>query len=123
MKVLGNIIWFVFGGWLNWIVWTLAGILCCITIVGIPFGQQCFKFANLTVMPFGKDVEFGGGAFSMIINIIWIILIGWEMAVANVMSAVLCCISIIGIPFAGQFIKIAKLWLMPFGAEIKGIED
>lgn len=123
MKLLGNIIWFIFGGWLNWLSWTVAGLLCCITIVGIPFGVQCFKFAKLTVMPFGKDIEFGGGVVSLLINIIWIVLIGWEMAVANLVSAVLCCITIVGIPFAGQFVKIAKLWLFPFGAEIKEIED
>ncbi len=122
MKLLGNIIWFIFGGLLDWIGWTVAGLLCCITIVGIPFGVQCFKFANLTVMPFGKDIEFGGGVVSLLINIIWIVLIGWEMAVANLMSALLCCITIVGIPFAGQFVKIAKLWLFPFGAEIKEIE-
>ena len=121
MKTLGNIIWFIFGGWLNWLAWMCAGIICCITIIGIPFGKQCFKFASLTVMPFGKDIEFGGGAAHMIANLIWIVFIGLEMAISNVIIAVIMCITIIGIPFAGQFIKIAKLWLMPFGAQI--VED
>ncbi|MBR2547113.1 MAG: YccF domain-containing protein [Eubacterium sp.] len=123
MKVLGNLIWFICGGWLNWIVWMLAGLLCCITVIGIPFGVQCFKFANLTVMPFGKEIVFGNGVVSLLANIVWIIFFGWEMAVANLISAVLCCITIIGIPFAGQYVKIAKLWLMPFGAEVKEIEE
>ena len=118
MRTLGNIIWFICGGWLNGLAWTLAGIVLCITIIGIPFGMQCFKFASITVMPFKKDIEYGGGAFSLLANIIWLIFIGFEMAIANVISAVICCITIIGIPFAGQFLKIAKLWLMPFGADV-----
>lgn len=118
MKTLGNIIWFVLGGWLDGIAWFAAGVVCCITVIGIPFGMQCFKFASLTLMPFKKDIEYGGGAVSFIANIIWLFCIGIEMAFANVVAAVFCCISIIGIPFAGQFLKIAKLWLMPFGAEI-----
>ena len=122
MRTLGNIIWFVFGGWLNWIAWMLAGLVCCITVIGIPFGLQCFKFASLTVMPFKKDIDYGGGAISLLANIIWLFLIGVEMAVANLIAAVICCITIIGIPFAGQFVKIAKLWLMPFGATVEGLD-
>lgn len=119
MRTLGNIIWFIFGGWANGLAWFFAGIVCCITVIGIPFGLQCFKFASITMLPFKKDIEYGGGAVSLLANIIWLICIGAEMAIANLIAAVLCCISIIGIPFAGQFVKIAKLWLMPFGAEIE----
>ena len=123
MRTLGNIIWFILGGWLNGLAWLFAGVVCCITVIGIPFGLQCFKFASLTVMPFKKDIEFGGGAVSLLVNIIWLFLIGIEMAIANVIAAVLCCLTIIGIPFGAQFLKIAKLWLMPFGAEIVETED
>ena len=122
MRTLGNIIWFITGGWINGLAWLLAGVICCVTIIGIPFGMQCFKFASLTVMPFKKEIVFGGGALSFLINIIWIFLIGIEMAIANVIAAIVCCITIIGIPFAGQFIKIAELWLMPFGAEVEGVQ-
>lgn len=118
MRTLGNIIWFICGGWLNGLAWTLAGIVLCITIIGIPFGVQCFKFASITVMPFKKDIDYGGGVISLLANIIWLIFIGFEMAIANVISAGICCLTIIGIPFAGQYLKIAKLWLMPFGADI-----
>lgn len=121
MRTLGNIIWFILGGWLNGLAWLFAGVVCCITVIGIPFGLQCFKFASLTVMPFKKDIEFGGGAVSLLVNIIWLFLIGIEMAIANVIAAVLCCLTIIGIPFGAQFLKIAKLWLMPFGAEVEEI--
>ena len=119
MRTLGNIIWFILGGWLNGLAWLFAGVLCCVTVIGIPFGLQCFKFASITVMPFKKDIEYGGGAISFLVNIIWLIFIGAEMALANLISAFLCCITIVGIPFAGQFVKIAKLWLMPFGATIE----
>ena len=118
MSALGNILWFVFGGFFSGLAWLISGLLWCITIIGIPYGRQCFKFASLTAFPFDKEIEYGGGAVSMIANIIWFLCIGLEMAIANVISAGICCISIIGIPFAGQFIKIAKLWLMPFGAKV-----
>ena len=119
MRMLGNIFWIIFGGFLSALGWIAAGCLWCITIVGIPIGKQCFKLCSISLNPFGKEVEYGGGAVSLLANIIWLICIGTEMAVANLIAAVLCCISIIGIPFAGQFVKIAKLWLMPFGAEIE----
>ena len=121
MRTLGNLVWFLLGGWINGLGWLIAGLLCCVTVIGIPFGLQCFKFASLTVMPFKKDIEYGGGAISLFANIIWLLVFGIEMAVANVFVAMFCCISIIGIPFAGQFIKIAKLWLMPFGSDV--VED
>lgn len=121
MRTLGNIIWFILGGWLDGLAWLFAGLICCVTVIGIPFGMQCFKFASITVMPFKKDIEFGGGAVSFIVNIIWLLFIGIGMAIANVIAAGLCCLTIIGIPFGAQFLKIAKLWLMPFGATIEDI--
>jgi len=118
MKLLGNICWFLFGGLLSGISWILVGCICCITIVGIPFGSQCFKFASLSFAPFGKDVEYGGGAISFIVNIIWLILFGIPMAIENLIFGCLWCITIVGIPFGLQFFKIAKLALMPFGSRI-----
>ena len=72
MKVLGNIVWFLCGGFVTALAWWLSGLLCCITVVGIPLGKQCFKFARLSLAPFGKEVDFGGGAPSLIANILWI---------------------------------------------------
>lgn len=118
MKVIGNILWFVFGGILSGLNWVLAGILWCITIVGIPVGVQCFKFSKLSFFPFGKEVVYGGGAGSLILNIIWLIVSGIPMAIANATCGILWCITIIGIPFGKQFFKLAKLSLMPFGAEV-----
>ena len=122
MRTIGNIIWFLIGGWADGLAWLFAGVVCCITIIGIPFGRQCFKFASITVMPFKKDIEYGGGAVSFIVNIIWLLFIGAEMAIVNVIAAFISCLTIIGIPFAGQFLKIAKLWLMPFGAKVRDMD-
>ena len=62
MKTIGNLLWFVFGGFFSGLSWLLAGLLCCITVVGIPLGRQCFKFASLSFWPFGKEIVYGGGA-------------------------------------------------------------
>ena len=118
MSILGNILWFICGGLLSGLSWVLAGCLWCISIIGIPIGLQCFKFAGLAFFPFGKEVVYGGGAVSLIANIIWLIVSGIPMAVENAVAGLICCITIIGIPFGKQFFKIAKLSLMPFGAEV-----
>lgn len=99
MGCLGNILWFLFGGLWTGLSWVAAGVLWCITIVGIPIGKQCFKFAKLAFFPFGKEVEYGGSAVSVVCNIFWLIFSGIPMAVeAAVLGAVLC-VTIIGIPF------------------------
>lgn len=119
MSLLGNILWFICGGFLSGLAWLAAGCLWCISIIGIPVGLQCFKFAGLSFSPFGKEVVYGGGAVSLIANIIWLIVSGIPMAIGNAFVGVICCSTIIGIPFGKQFFKIAKLALMPFGAEVR----
>ena len=123
MKLIGNILWFVFGGLLNALAWLISGALWCLSIVGIPYGLQCFKFARLSLWPFGKEIDYGGGAVSMIANIIWVVFFGIEMALANLAIGALWCITIVGIPFGMQFFKLAKLSFMPFGAEIREIPE
>ena len=118
MGCLGNCIWFLCGGFFSGISWILSGCLCCLTIVGIPIGVQCFKFAGLAFFPFGKEVIFGGGGVSLVANVIWLIFCGLPMAIENVVIGLIMCITVIGIPFGMQFFKIAKLSLMPFGAEV-----
>lgn len=118
MRLLGNLLWFIFGGIVAGLSWVIAGILWCITIIGIPIGVQCFKFASLAFFPFGKEINYGGGGISMIANIIWLIVTGIPMAVADVIWGCILCITIIGIPFGKQFFKLAKLSLMPFGSTI-----
>ena len=121
MRTIGNILWFIFGGFLSGLSWWIAGLICCITIIGIPWGRQCFKFASMSFFPFKKDVELGGGAVSFLANMIWLIFFGIWMAIENAVFGLLWCITIVGIPFGKQFFKIAKLSLMPFGAELVNI--
>ena len=118
MKTLGNILWFLTGGIVLGLSWAFLGILWCITIVGIPLGKQCFKFAKLSFFPFGKEISFEGGAGSVLLNILWVVFGGIEIAVESALLGVIFCITLIGIPFGKQCFKIAKLALMPFGAKI-----
>lgn len=119
MNLLGNIIWFIFGGLVEGILWIFFGLLCSITIIGIPIGKQCFKIAGMQFAPFGKQiVQKDDSPLGLIANIIWIIFFGWELALANLISALIFGITIIGIPFAVQSLKLAQLSLMPFGKDI-----
>lgn len=119
MSALGNIIWIIFGGLVGAIGWLIAGLFCCLTIVGIPFGMQCFKMATLQLAPFGREVRtVNNSPIGLLGNILWIIFLGWELALANLFSALIFAITIVGIPFAVQSLKLAKLSLMPFGKEI-----
>ena len=118
MGCLGNLLWFIFGGFLSGLSWTLTDCLWCITIIGIPVGMQCFKFAALSFFPFGKEVRYGGGAGSFLLNLIWLIVSGLPLAIESALIGVVLCITVIGIPFGLQQFKLAKLALMPFGSEV-----
>ena len=118
MGCLGNAVWFLLGGALMGISWLTVGVLWCITIVGIPVGVQCFKFAELAFLPFGKQIVFGGGAGSVLLNLLWLIFGGLALAAEAAAVGLLFCITIVGIPFGLQCFKIAKLALMPFGARV-----
>ena len=118
MSCLGNVLWFLTGGVWQGLSWTLAGVLWCVTIVGIPIGRQCFKLAGLAFFPFGKTVNYGGGAPSFIANLFWVIFSGIPLALAAVVNGALLCLTVIGIPFGMQCFKLAKLALMPFGATV-----
>ena len=122
MSVLGNILWLIFGGLLSAIGWFLAGVFCCITVIGIPVGLQCFKFAQMVFLPFGTQIEYGTlGSGSIILNVIWILFCGWELALGSVALGIACCITIIGVPFGIQHFKFAGLALMPFGATMRRV--
>jgi len=119
MNFIGNIIWLVFGGIIAAMAWFLAGMVLCVTIIGIPFGIQCFKISLFILWPFGQQIELGNfGVGGLIFNIIWIIIFGWEFAIAHVTVGAIFCITIVGIPFGLQHFKFAKLGLIPFGARI-----
>lgn len=119
LRLLGNIIWIIFGGFLSAIGWWIMGILWCITVVGIPVGLQCFKLSSISLNPFGKKIVNDGGTVSFLLNVVWLILSGWELALGNAIIGCLFCITIVGIPFGKQFFKIAKVALMPFGARVE----
>lgn len=118
MNLLGNFIWLICGGLLSAIAWTIVGILWSVTIIGLPIGLQCFKIASLSLSPFGRVVESGGSGGSLILNILWLIFGGIELATAHLVVGLILCLTIVGLPFGKQFFKFAQLSLMPFGAEI-----
>ena len=122
MKFLGNLIWIICGGLISAIGWWLAGVLWCITIIGIPVGLQCFKLSSISLNPFGKDVVNEGGAVSCLLNIIWFFVSGLELAIGNAIIGILLCVTIIGFPFGKQFFKIAKLAIAPFGARVVKVD-
>lgn len=117
MKLIGNIIWFLFGGFESAIALCVTGLVYCITIIGIPFGKQAFKMAKLMISPFGKTVNTNFGKHP-IMNIIWIIFGGLEACIGFFILGLLYCITIIGIPFGKQWFKMGKLILCPFGATV-----
>lgn len=121
MKLLGNIIWFVFGGLLVALEYFFASILMMITIVGIPFGLQTLKIAGVALWPFNKKVvthERSSGFLRIIFNVTWILIGGFWIAITHVFFAVFFFITIIGIPFGQQHLKLAGLALTPFGKDI-----
>lgn len=119
MKTIGNIFWFLFTGLWSGISWYLTGIIWCITIIGIPFGKQCFKLGSLSFFPFGKTVNKNFGAHP-IANVIWFIFGGFALALSFAIFGLIWCITIIGIPFGKQCFKLAGLAIFPFGAKIEG---
>jgi uncharacterized membrane protein YccF (DUF307 family) len=122
MSLLGNIIWLIFGGFFAGLGYIIGGLLLCVTIIGIPFGLQSIKIGIATFAPFGKEIvegENANSALRVIFNIIWLILFGWEIALAHLFGALILAITIIGIPFALQHIKLIPLALFPFGRDLR----
>lgn len=118
MRTFGNVLWLIFGGLLLSLLWGVAGIICCCTIIAIPVGMQCFKFASFVFWPFGRDVVFSNRIGSFLLNVIWILFFGWELAIISCLFGIMWCITLIGIPFGLQFFKFARIALMPFGSHI-----
>lgn len=118
MKTVANILWIIFGGLLIAILWAIIGIILCLTIIGIPFGIQCFKFAELMLCPFGKEVVYSNRTVSFLFNILWLLIFGWELTLVTLSIGFIWCLTIIGFPIGLQVIKLAKLTFMPFGAEV-----
>lgn len=133
LRFILNIVWLICGGFIMALAWVLIGIVACITIIGIPFARSCFVIAQLTLWPFGKDIErrdrlyrakdIGTGSLGTIGNIIWFLLFGIWLALGHLFHAVACFITIIGIPFGIQHIKLAMLSIAPIGLTVVDIDD
>jgi uncharacterized membrane protein YccF (DUF307 family) len=122
MSFIGNLLWIILGGGIFlFFEYLIGGIVMCLTIVGIPFGLQLFKLAGLSLTPFGKtikDRESANSALNVIMNVIWLIIGGLPIALTHLFFAIICAITIIGIPFAKQHMRLVQLSLMPFGRDI-----
>lgn len=123
MSIIGNILWLVFGGLEAALSYFAAGVVWCCTIVGIPFGLQCFKLGMLCIWPFGSEVRESagaGGCLTMLAGLLWLVFVGIWAFIGQVFIGLLLCITVIGIPFGRQHFKIARLALFPFGKEVVG---
>ena len=121
MSLLGNLLWLVFGGLITGLAYILGGLVLCLTIIGIPFGLQSIKLGFAVFAPFGKEVvelNNANGPWNVVFNVIWIVLFGWPIAMGHLTSALVCAVTIIGIPFSVQHLKLIPLSLLPFGRDL-----
>jgi uncharacterized membrane protein YccF (DUF307 family) len=122
MSLLGNILWLIFGGLITGLGYILGGFALCLTIIGIPFGLQSIKLGFAVFAPFGKEVvekPHANNVLNLVFNVIWILLFGWPIATAHITSAIVMAITIIGIPFSVQHLKLIPLSLLPFGRDLQ----
>jgi uncharacterized membrane protein YccF (DUF307 family) len=122
LNLPGNLLWLLFGGFFAALGYFLGGLFLCITVVGIPWGLQCFKLAGLVLWPFGKEVVSSSnntGCLSTLFNIIWLLSGGLYTALVHLVFGLLLTITIIGIPFARQHFKLIEISMMPFGKTIR----
>ncbi len=125
MQTLLNVLWFVFGGLLTAAGYFVGGLLLCATIVGIPFGLQAFKLARFALLPFGRTAErdpgVSVGTLGVVMNVLWLLTAGVPLALAHLGHAVGLAVTIIGLPFAWQHIKLAECALTPFGRSVRAL--
>lgn len=117
MRTVGNFFWIIFGGLELFLAWGVIGLVLCCTIVGIPLGLQAFKMAKLSLAPFGLHVDWTPSP-SSVLNIVWVIFVGWYMALGYLIIGLAWCCTIVGIPIGLQVMKMAKLAFWPFGSQI-----
>jgi uncharacterized membrane protein YccF (DUF307 family) len=122
MSLLGNLIWLIFGGFLSGVGYIVGGLSTCLTIIGIPFGLGAIKVGVATFTPFGREIKKSPDADTalvQILNVIWIVLFGWAIALNHLLWGILLAITIIGLPFARQHFKLMILALFPFGRSLE----
>lgn len=122
--LLGNVLWFLLAGWWLAILYAVAGLIACVLIVTIPFGIASFRLAGYALWPFGRRVVVhrGAGVASLLGNVLWIVLFGWELFLAHVLAGALLCVTIVGIPFGVASFKMAGLALVPLGTRVVDAE-
>ena len=123
MKLIGNLLWIVLGGGIFiFFEYLIGGLVLCLTLIGIPFGVQCMKLAVLGLVPFGKEIvdkPKASGFLATLMNVLWIFAGGIWLSLTHLVFGLICAITIIGLPFAKQHMKLAGLALTPFGKEIR----
>jgi uncharacterized membrane protein YccF (DUF307 family) len=132
MNLILNLLWLIFGGLIMGIAWFCAGLLTAITIVGLPWTAACFRIASFSLLPFGREAvdrrlltgreDAGTGPLGTIANIIWLVVLGIPLALGHLVAAVACGVTIIGIPFAWQHLKLAAISLWPIGMEVVDVD-
>ena len=128
MTLVLNILWFIFGGFISGLAWLLAGAILAITIVGLPWTMAAFRIAGFSFAPFGRQVvprrnwtgrgDLGTGALGFVLNVVWVLLAGWWLALHHVVLAIGLFVSIIGIPFGLQHLKLALISFAPIGQDV-----
>jgi len=123
MRLVLNILWLIFGGFLLALGYALAGVVCCALVVTIPFGIAAFRMASYALWPFGREVvrKPSAGLGSAIGNVIWIIVAGWWLALGHILTALTQFVTIIGIPFGIANLKLVPVSLTPLGHEVRDI--
>jgi len=132
MSLILNLIWFIFGGFIMGFAWLLGAVLLAITIIGLPWASAAWRIGCFAFFPFGREAiskrELTGrenpvtGIWRLLLNIVWFLLAGWYLVIGHVIAAILCAITIVGIPFAVQHLKLAGLSLAPVGTQIVPVE-
>ncbi len=124
MSLIGNIIWLIFGGFITGLGYIIGGLGLCLTIVGIPFGLATIKLGIATMTPFGREIvedDNPNSNLKIVLNVIWIIFFGWEIAIAHLVLAAFFFITLIGLPFAEQHFKLVAIALFPFGRDLRKV--
>ena len=120
MRTLGNVLWFILAGWWLAILYAIAGVIACVLIITIPFGIASFRLAGYALWPFGRRVVVsrGAGVMSVIGNVLWVVLLGWELFLAHLVAGALLCLTVVGIPLGVASFKMAVLALIPLGTRV-----
>ena len=123
-----NSLWVVLGGFVMALGWWLAGLICAITLIGLPWARSCFVIGRFSLWPFGQEAvnrkdlsgrgDLGTGPLGLIGNVLWFVVAGWWLAIGHLTSALACFVTIIGIPFGIQHIKLALIALAPVGMTV-----